>query len=214
MTDNMRIYNAARSVPADAVKPIKGGAYGAAGLSDINPQWRIEEMTRLFGPIGIGWVCEPIEEKFENGHLYARIAVRYKGENGAWSEPVYGNGGTKLSGKDDSDVYKSTITDAISNALRYLGIGADVWYEPGSKCNQFDTKYSTVPEEPAKQQSVPTERPNAITQEQLSYIAANFTPERIEAMLRYYRVPSTDMLTYTEAEMVIRKRKKELMEVL
>lgn len=211
MTDKMQIYNAARSVPADAVKTIKGGAYGVAGLSDINPQWRIEEMTRLFGPIGVGWVWEPIEEKFENGHLYARVAVRYKGENGAWSEPVYGNGGTKLSGKDDSDVYKSTTTDAISNALRYLGIGADVWYKPGSKCNQFDTKYSTAPAPKVDKPQQPAR--DSATPEQLAFIAANFTPDRIDAMLKHYRVPSTDMLTYTEAEMVIRKRKKELMEV-
>ena len=148
MSDNMRIYSQVRKVPENAIKPIKGGAYGAAGLSDINAQWRIEKMTELYGPIGDGWIWEPVSYWVEFGSLHGQICVKYKMESGEWSNPIYGYGGTKIGGRDDSDIYKSTNTDALGNALKNLGIGADVWYNqdnPTDK-NQFDGKYSAPPE--------------------------------------------------------------------
>lgn len=166
--NNMDIYAAVRAVPAGAVKAIEGGSYGAAGLSDINPQWRIECMTQLFGPVGIGWTWEPVEMAERNGVLFGHIIVRYRDPvSGEMSEPVHGYGGTKFGGRDDSDIYKSTITDAISNALRYLGVGADVWYSPKktAKENQFDTKYSApMPRaEAEKPKPQPKQKPAAET---------------------------------------------------
>ena len=143
----MGVYDVARKVPSNAIKKISGGAYGAAGLSDVNPQWRIERMTEIFGTIGDGWVWEPVEQWVENGVHYAHVVVQYKKADGEYSLPVHGYGGTKVGSKDDSDLLKSSFTDAISNALRYLGVGADVWYSAGKSVeqNQFDTKYSSPP---------------------------------------------------------------------
>lgn len=140
--DNMQIYNSGRAVPENAIKPIQGGAYGAAGLSDINPQWRIERMTEIFGPCGIGWYIEP-EIWTVEGTMFGHVTLYHKLENGEWSKPVHGYGGTKLTGRDD-DAAKSTITDAFGNACRYLGLGADVWRP------QFDSKYSAPPVKPQK----------------------------------------------------------------
>lgn len=155
--DNMALYNAVREAPQSAVKKISGGSYGAAGLSDINPQWRIEAMTAMFGPAGLGWTWEPIETFERENVLYAHVIVRYiDSETGEWSQPIHGYGGTKFGGRDDSDIYKSTITDAVSNALRFLGVGADVWYNakrPSEK-NQFDTKYSAPPAPPAQKDAI------------------------------------------------------------
>ena len=153
MIEKMDVYNAARKVPSNAIKKITAGAYGAAGLSDVNPQWRIERMTEIFGPVGDGWVWEPIEQWVENGVHYAHVVVQYKKADGEYSLLVHGYGGTKIGNRDDSDVLKSSITDALSNALRYLGVGADVWYSAGKSAeqNQFDTKYSS-PTTPAKAQ--------------------------------------------------------------
>lgn len=145
---NMAIYSAVRSAPQSAVKPIKGGSYGAAGLSDINPQWRIERMTELFGPVGTGWTWEPVEVFEREGVLYGHVVVTYTDAQGKVSKPIHGYGGTKFGGRDDSDIYKSTMTDAVSNALRYLGVGADVWYKPDRPGDQqqYDTKYSAPPQ--------------------------------------------------------------------
>lgn len=206
--DNMRIYNAGRAVPPGAVKKITGGAYGKAGLSDINPQWRIEKMTELFGPCGIGWTWQPEDIRIEEGLCLAHVTVRYREESGgAFSEPVHGYGGTVM-GKmnDDSDVLKSTFTDAVSNALRYIGIGADVWYKPGRGAadNQFDTKYS-APSNTNKQ-------PNLVmaTEEQMRIIAEIFPPDRITAMLKHYDLPDTAALTKVQADLIIRARQREI----
>ena len=50
---NKRIYDKVRQVPAEAKKTIAGGRL--KGYTDINPQWRIEMLTDLFGPCGSGW---------------------------------------------------------------------------------------------------------------------------------------------------------------
>lgn len=207
--NNMHFYNAARSVPQGAVKPIKGGAYGAAGLSDINPQWRIERMTELFGPCGIGWDFIP-EYWFDNGVCHAHVTVSYKCD-GEWSRPVHGYGGTKVGNKDDSDIIKSSVTDALSNALRYIGIGADVWYKPSNTAeqNQFDSKYSappqTAPAKPAQQpQTAPAQSGTVqmATAEQLRYIKDRAEDDQYMALMSRY---GTDLerLTYSMAQKAI-----------
>ena len=210
MADNMCIYNAGRAIPQGAVKKITGGAYGKAGLSDINPQWRIEKMTEIFGPCGDGWTWEPLEVWINDGVCYAHIIVQYLTNNGEYSKPIHGYGGTVMGRmSDDSDVYKSTITDAVSNALRYIGIGADVWYKPGNTAdqNQFDTKYSA----PTKQANPPAQ-PNLVpaTDEQLHTISEIFTSERITAMLNHYGLPDTAALTKAQADLIIRARQREM----
>ena len=51
--ENLKIYEAARKVPNEALKPIQAGRL--KGKSDINPMWRIKKLTEIFGPCGIGW---------------------------------------------------------------------------------------------------------------------------------------------------------------
>lgn len=211
MADNMRIYNAARTVPDGAKKPIKGGAYGAAGLTDINPQYRIERMTVLFGACGDGWKWEPVEFWEANGVCYAHVTVMYLMDDGEWSAPVHGYGGTKIGGKDDSDLYKSTITDAVGNALRYLGIGADVWYKSSNppEKNQFDGKHSAPPEmgaEPPRQpatppQSTPRQKRMAAPG-QKEYIVQNASDELYQNAMTAYGA-ELENLTFSAAEKII-----------
>ncbi len=61
---NMGIYDQVRSVPDDALTPITGGPM--KGKSNINPQWRIEMLTSLFGPVGIGWKVEQVSRWSES----------------------------------------------------------------------------------------------------------------------------------------------------
>ena len=160
-------------------------------------------MTELFGPCGIGWTWQPEDIRIEDGLCLAHVTVRYREElGGAFSEPVHGYGGTVMGRmNDDSDVLKSTFTDAVSNALRYIGIGADVWYKPGREAaeNQFDTKYSAPP----KQSTV-----KPATAEQLRQIKELFTQERIAKMLTFYKIPDTAALTEAQAKLIISKELK------
>lgn len=163
--DNMQIYNFARVVPDEAKKQISGGKLN--GMTDINPMWRIEQLTKLFGPCGIGWWTENERywsEEGANGEklVYCKLGLVYN-HNGTVSNPVYGVGGatmvtkTKNGMQSSDECYKMARTDAISVCCKNLGFGASVYWERGeskynqggdespvcSKCNQpiTDTKW-------------------------------------------------------------------------
>lgn len=204
--NNMDLYNAVRSAPENAIKPIKGGAYGAANLSDVNPQWRIQKMTEQFGPAGTGWIWEPLEQWTDNGVHYAHVAVQYKIDGGEFSFPVHGYGGTKIGGRDDSDLIKSSMTDAISNALRYIGVGADVWYSDNGN-PQFDSKYSAPP--PAKKQEAAKPPVQASTEKispgQIKFIHSVCSDLEILALKEKYKVDSLKDIPRATASKLIEK---------
>lgn len=150
MMDNMQIYNFARAVPDEAKKTITGGKLN--GMTDINPMWRIEKLTELFGPCGIGWWTENEEYWTEDGAngeklAFCRLGLVYKFINEKDKEctsiPVYGVGGatiiakTKNGMQSSDECYKMARTDAISVCCKMLGFGASVYWERGeSKYNQ------------------------------------------------------------------------------
>lgn len=150
----MDIYNQARSVPTDAIKPIMAGRL--KGKSDINPMWRIKKMTELFGPCGIGWKYEITNQWIEtgaNGEIAAfcniNLYIKCKDE---WSAAIPGTGGSAFvtaekNGLYTSDeCYKMALTDAISVACKALGVAADVYWDKDR------TKYdAATPGDPGKE---------------------------------------------------------------
>ena len=147
---NMRIYDAVRAVPPEAIKPITAGRL--KGKSDINPMWRIKKLTEQFGPCGEGWYTEGvrdwtvIQEKSLETAVFCELQLHTKGENG-WSAPIYGIGGNTVIAAEknglylDDEAYKKAYTDALSVACKALGIGADVYWQSDR------TKYSGVTEQ-------------------------------------------------------------------
>ena len=59
--ENLALYNRVREVPQEAKKDIQAGRL--KGKTDINPLWRIQTLTREFGPAGIGWYTEIVEKR-------------------------------------------------------------------------------------------------------------------------------------------------------
>lgn len=128
--DNLHYYNMGRSVPQEAQKPFSNGKFSG---TDINPMWRIKMLTEMFGPAGIGWYVDEVQERCEihgettisivNLNLYVKV-------NGEWSKPIYGTGGNTLlrKGVASDEGYKMAYTDALSVACKALGIGADIWF--------------------------------------------------------------------------------------
>lgn len=146
--DNLTLYNKFRSVPEDAQKPIAAGKL--KGFTDINPMWRIKELTETFGACGFGWYIES-EEHWEKqlGNevgVFCKVALVVKHpDTGEWSAPIIGIGGSKLAGKGkgegiDDEAYKMAFTDAISIACKNLGMAADIYYAKDR------TKYNTYVE--------------------------------------------------------------------
>lgn len=149
---NMDIYNAVSVVPGSAQKRISGGRL--KGMTDINPMWRIRELTELFGPCGIGWKYKIVREWLETASTgevgaFVDIELQYRITPDAdWSEPIPGTGGSKfVAAEKENDLrasdecYKMALTDAISVACKALGFGADIYWEAGR------TKYNAAPPE-------------------------------------------------------------------
>ncbi len=182
--ENMRIYDAVRSVPENAKRPISGGRL--AGKTDINPMWRIKTLTEQFGPCGIGWYYKPVRKWTEafGDEVAAFVDIElYVKDGGSWSMPIAGTGGSMLAEKQKGSVYvsdecyKMATTDAISVACKQLGIGADVyWDADGSKYN----RPGQAPSEPApnKAEETPEERQRRELLDQLVADAvADISPE-------------------------------------
>ncbi len=144
---NLELYNRVRAVPVEAKKSIQAGRL--KGKTDINPLWRIQTLTREFGPAGIGWYTETDSNIQESGtqkavYIHIRLYVKQDGE---WSKPIEGYGGAMVVSQEknglffDDDAYKKAYTDAISQACRSLGIGADVYWENDATKYQQDLSW-------------------------------------------------------------------------
>lgn len=134
--NNMDLYNSLRAVPQEAQKAFKNGRFSG---TDINPMWRIKKMTEMFGAVGFGWYYEVIKRDIitsQDGTMCAFIAINlYIKQDGEWSKPIYGEGGNTFSIKTGTgyiqtsdEAYKMALTDAVSNATKQLGLGADIWF--------------------------------------------------------------------------------------
>lgn len=107
-----------------------GGFKGTA----IKPIWVFRRMTEEYGPCGIGWginaptfqtVASPDGEVL----VYCTVSIWH----GARDQIVFGVGGDKAIAKrkegaafSDDEAFKKSFTDAITNALKLIGVGADV----------------------------------------------------------------------------------------
>lgn len=135
MDNNLEIYEKLREVPKEAQKEFSNGSFKG---TDINPMWRIKKMTEVFGMCGIGWYYEVVNREivesddvksaFISINLYVKVG-------GDWSKPIYGEGGncfrrTTSTGKTtiSDEAFKMALTDAVSNATKQLGLGADIWF--------------------------------------------------------------------------------------
>jgi len=144
MSDNLATWEALCRPPASALKRIKGGRLG--GMTDINPQWRLQMMTEQFGPIGFGWYYEmldrwteqgaplPTVEPLDLGEFMCFVSINlYVKQGDEWSKPIFGLGGSKLFEKEkdhfynNDEGYKMALTDALSVAMKELGVAAAIY---------------------------------------------------------------------------------------
>lgn len=133
--ENMRFWKTFNRPPAEVLKEIKAGRL--KGKSDINPLWRVQAMTETFGPVGMGWkytIDKLWREQGDGCEVFAfcQISV-YVMIDGKWSDAIPGIGGSMLvesesKGPHNNDEgYKMALTDALSVAMKALGVAADVY---------------------------------------------------------------------------------------
>ena len=179
---NLDLYNKLKVVPAEAIKPIQNGRL--KGKSDINPMWRIKTMTEHFGVCGIGWKYVITKQWTETygteTKAYCNIDLFVK-VDGQWSDAIQGTGGSsevtmERNGSYVSDeCYKMALTDALSVAMKALGVGADIYFEKG-KSMDYSSKYA-MQEDLAK-----TQQQEAKTQQQT---ATKYHPNDLNEGLSY-----------------------------
>jgi len=135
MTDNLRYWNSLGITDPDQTKGFTRGG-GFRGTA-IKPIWIVQRMTEEFGPCGEGWgINEPqwtIEHATDESLVFCTVSVWY----GPDRHILFGVGGDKFRSvvkrgkpdeyiQTDDEAFKKAFTDAVNNALKFLGVGADV----------------------------------------------------------------------------------------
>jgi len=147
-----------------AVKPITGKQYKG---NSPKPYWIIERATDTFGPCGIGWGLEVVNERFERFgdteslHIaLVRVWYIHKGERGTIEQ--MGQTRASYTSRDgkfivDEDAPKKSVTDGMVKCLSMIGFAGDIF------SGQWDdSKYvEWAAEETAKRENPPAPVINA-----------------------------------------------------
>lgn len=147
---NMDIWDKLSKTDKQHTKEFKraGGFSGTA----IKPMYAIQKMTETFGPVGVNWGYTRPEYQVVDGTdgqklVYCTIGLWHtdKPSDQSESDYVWGVGGDFIivkqsSGlRSDDEAFKKAFTDALMNAMKHLGMSADV------HMGQFDgSKYTAA----------------------------------------------------------------------
>ena len=136
MSENLEIWKKLSKTDPDQVKDFKraGGFSGHA----VKPIYVVQKMTQIFGPCGVGWVIGKPEfttvetdDGLVSVHCTVEVSVRLP-DTDQMTAPIPGVGGdqavaSRKSGKFvDDEAFKKAFTDAVGNALKFLGMSADI----------------------------------------------------------------------------------------
>jgi len=130
MSENLELWDKVSRPPKEYLKQIKGGRL--QGMTDINPQWRLKTMTENFGRCGDRWtyaIDKIWNEAIGDEILCFAMVTLIIGES-----RIPGIGGSKLLSKEreglraSDEGYKMAVTDALSVAMKALGVGAEVYF--------------------------------------------------------------------------------------
>lgn len=162
---NTRLWDELGRTDPSATKSFKraGGFSGTA----IKPMWAFKRMTEQFGPAGLGWgMNEPTFQVVQGVNqevlVYCTVSLWYSEVDDVQNSvhtPVFGVGGDKVvthikaneqynrpeRWENDDEAFKKAYTDAITNALKLIGVGADVHlglFDDNKYVNQMRQEFS------------------------------------------------------------------------
>lgn len=201
----MDIYNLIKSVPKEAQKKITGGRL--SGMTDIKPMWRIQTLTEIFGPVGLGWYTQTTNKEIIDGANGEKIAivdillfVNWKKPNeleeDLWSKGIEGTGGSSFIAKERNGYYtsdecfKMAYTDALSVACKSLGMGADVYWG--------DSKYETNQTKETKKEDL------KISPKQIDIISKVYVGDNLTKLLKTNKIDKLEDLPLTKANTIIK----------
>ena len=140
---NIRIWNEVSTTATEATKRAK---VGGMEITAINGLYMVKRATEVFGPIGIGWGYDVVEERFDQGapikndkgedigittsHVI-RLKLWFETEGKRGEITHYGCTPAIYKSKYgvtvDDEAPKKSLTDAIKKCLSMLGFSADVY---------------------------------------------------------------------------------------
>jgi hypothetical protein len=142
MADNLTLWNKlGKTDPAHTKAFTRGGGFRGTA---IKPIYTMHKMTEEFGPVGQGWgFTEPhfqvVPGENKEVLVYCWLAL-WVVIGGKRTDPIPGVGGDKVVSyiradtqrnrperwESDDEAFKKAFTDAIGNAMKHLGMSADV----------------------------------------------------------------------------------------
>ena len=105
-----------------------GGFRGTA----LKPMWVWQRLTEEFGPFGEGWGCGKPDFQIVPADNELLVFCTVQGWHGSPENMLWGVGGDKVVSvtqrgpKADDEAFKKAFTDALMNAFKFLGAGADI----------------------------------------------------------------------------------------
>lgn len=158
---NTALWDELKHTDPSHTKPFSrpGGFKGTA----IKPMWSYLRMTEKFGPCGTGWgIGNPVFQVVSAGDeslVFCTVTVWYEKPTNV----LYGVGGDKVAGKNssgvrtDDEAFKKAFTDGVTNALKMIGVGADVHlgqFDDNKYVNDMKAKFGE--DETSKPENQPT----------------------------------------------------------
>ena len=153
----MKIWNQLSETDPKYTKGFKKGG-GFSGTA-INPTYGIKKLTEAFGACGVGWGDEIIESRFDEGNwinekdreVIHTIILKLWYMTDDVRHEVVGVGTTAFVSSNkygvftDEEYFKKTMTDALSNASKKLGLSADIFmglYDDSKYLNEVTQKFN------------------------------------------------------------------------
>lgn len=137
--DNMAIWNALGRTDPKHTKQFKraGGFSGTA----LKPIWIVQRLTEQFGPVGMGWgIGKPEFQVVPGDNREVLVYCTVECWHTSPANTFFGVGGDKVithikenkqynrpeRWENDDEAFKKAFTDAVGNAFKFLGVGADI----------------------------------------------------------------------------------------
>lgn len=135
MSENTKYWDLlGRTDPAHTKSFKRAGGFSGTA---IKPMWAYRRMTEEFGAAGKGWgVGAPAFQVVPaEGEIlvYCTVEAWWKETDDGERHSVFGVGGDRVLARrkdgtafQDDEAFKKAFTDALTNALKLIGVGADV----------------------------------------------------------------------------------------
>lgn len=166
---------------------------------DVNQQWKYQIMTEVYGLCGIGWKWNIKRLWTEYMKENQRVAIAEVEVNilqdGIWSSPIQGVGVSMFVDGESSDheAFKKATTDALSEALRMIGVASDIY------AGHWDGSKYTRPNE------LDSDPVSALTKKAILSVLKShvFSDEEREKMATFLNSPkATELAAKTKLEKI------------